>query len=668
MLLTRPGLSLAATLEGVVLTERGPLAGARVCAYRTFNDLAADVPAFISEPGEKPGFFKMRLPRGTYYFAARGTAGGRKFFSYHGANPIAVEEGGEIWLPFMAVPSGSAKARDAPAPRLRGVVTFKGDPVAGAQVSLYPPRGEPFRGLGLLSATTSPDGSFEFTPLEGEYVAIARKRRGGRGMEPLKRGDLFCFFSRNPVTIRPSKDIEIEIPCYPKEALRAFLDKGALRLVKRTRASAVRFRERAPPPAAGKGGELRGRVVDPAGRPLGGLFVMAYASHGLFQMHILRDKPAYLAETGPDGFFRIEVEKAGRYVLVARGRAGGAPEPGEYFGLYEGDAGHAAPVGGGVSGNADIVVSPVMADSIKSINDKAQVPAAPSPPVVSGPLGDTVLGEDATWEGEVIVEGVVVVGRRATLTIRAGATVRFARIDRNGDGVGDGELRVLGRLLVRGEAGSPVRFTSAEKENPRPADWSYVLLFASRGESVIEHGIFEYAFTGVQVHFSKALIRDSVFRKNVEGLRFGRAELVVENSEIAENTYGIRQHRIEGPVRIVGNDIAGNRVGVFLVPSGQNTLDFSAEGYRADERYRSPSVVRGNNIAGNREYNYRLGERFRYDIDLANNWWGSARPEEIAKGIFDRYDDPSLGRVVFRPFLTRPARPSKSTGERSDAP
>ena len=50
---------------------------------------------------------------------------------------------------------------------------------------------------------------------------------------------------------------------------------------------------------------------------------------------------------------------------------------------------------------------------------------------------DQVITEDTTWSGEVIIEGVVVVGRKATLSIEPGTTVRFKKIDSNNDGIGD---------------------------------------------------------------------------------------------------------------------------------------------------------------------------------------------------------------------------------------
>ena len=136
------------------------------------------------------------------------------------------------------------------------------------------------------------------------------------------------------------------------------------------------------------------------------------------------------------------------------------------------------------------------------------------------------------------VVGQVVVKKGATLTILPGTTVRFAWLDEDGNGIGDGELNVEGRLVARGTRERPITFTSA-REQPAPKDWTFVMISTSR-ESVVEHCLFEYAFTGLQVHLSSAAVRNSRFRRNFEALRFSTSEIVVERNEIAGNTYGIR--------------------------------------------------------------------------------------------------------------------------------
>lgn len=256
--------------------------------------------------------------------------------------------------------------------------------------------------------------------------------------------------------------------------------------------------------------------------------------------------------------------------------------------------------------------------------------------------GETVVrgavAADSVWSGHVTVVGQVVVKKGATLTILPGATVRFSWLDEDANGIGDGELNVEGRLLARGTRERPIRFTSA-RESPAPKDWTYVMISTSR-ESVVEHALFEYAFTGLQVHLSSAAVRNSAFRRNFEALRFSTSDIAVERNTITDNTYGIRYESRGSTGRITRNCITGNEYGFFPV------VKSAGEGVRIFE----------NDIV-NRGYNVKVGEEQREDLDFRGNWWGTAVPEEIAAGFFDRRREPTIGRVLFEPFLERPVQP-----------
>ena len=262
---------------------------------------------------------------------------------------------------------------------------------------------------------------------------------------------------------------------------------------------------------------------------------------------------------------------------------------------------------------------------------------------------DQVISEDTVWSGEVIIEGVVMVSRKATLSIKPGTVIRFKRIDRNNDNIGDSEIRVLGRLLAKGTVQDPIRFESAEKI-PVPKDWSYVLIFSSGKKNSIKYCEFRHAFSGVQIHFSSAEIVDSLFTDNHEGLRFGRARLTVEQNVFRNNDVGIRFTRMEGPAKILKNEISGNRLGVFLVPSGQNIQDFF-EPDRSGKRWNTVRLlITANNIYNNYWYNLSLGEKQLWDLDVTGNWWGTTDARVIRHSIFDKNRDPQLGKALFIPY------------------
>jgi len=269
---------------------------------------------------------------------------------------------------------------------------------------------------------------------------------------------------------------------------------------------------------------------------------------------------------------------------------------------------------------------------------------------------DTVIHSDTIWHGVVDITGVVVVGRQATLSITPGTIIRFHKIDRNRDGIGDSELRVLGRLLAQGDTDTPIIFTSAEK-NKTPMDWSYVLIYSSGKQNIIDHCRFSYAFSGLQVHFSTATVSHSSFFDNNEGLRFGRAKLQITDNIFRNNRIGVRFTRMEGPATLSRNRITANQIGLFLVPSGQNIMDFFKPDRGSKVWNTGRLTISNNDIYENIWYNLNLGEKQVWDLDVRNNWWGTTDPLQIQQAIFDKSRDASLGKAIIVPFSSSPIFP-----------
>lgn len=266
----------------------------------------------------------------------------------------------------------------------------------------------------------------------------------------------------------------------------------------------------------------------------------------------------------------------------------------------------------------------------------ARIPA-PSPDAVAGRAALPVRGirHDETWRGEVRVRGSVVVQKGATLTILPGTTVRFEKIDVDGDGIGDSELYVEGELVAEGTAARPIVFTSAEKD-PAPRDWKYLFVNLSR-RAVLARCVSEYAFSGIQVHFSRASVSRCTFRRCVDGLRFSTAEGEFTRNRMTGNVYGVRYEERGSRALLAENEITGNKVGIFCVTESPGRI-----------------VIRGNRIHGNADYDFKLGNRQRTDIPARENWWGTADAEAIRAKIFDRRMEPELGAVLFEPFLAAP--------------
>jgi hypothetical protein len=666
-----PSQLFSADIEGIILSSSGPVENANVYAYKKFQDLKEGIQSYKSEAGEKKGFYRLALPPGRYYLTASGSVDGKDYFSFHGANPVNIGEK-KLWVPFMVLPEKKEIITGSASAKLTGKVTFSGNPVKNAHVSIYSPMDPAFRGMGYFTNTTDDRGFFRFNPEPGEYIVIARKRKNFRGIRPLKKGDLFCYPSANPVSVDQNSETFIEVPCYPKDDLKAFLDEEVYPaiLVKKSGENSIRFREN----IIDKKNytfKIKGKAVDRHGKPVKDLYVMAYKGKPskMFKMLYVRTMPEYMVMSDADGHFMIDAVEEGTYYMVARELIGDAPSKGEYYGLYEGNTDHAVVLTAGSNKDVNIVVSRVMAEDkgqntenrrqnkeqrTKNKDKKTEIKNFKY-------TEDTVLKTDTIWSGDIFIRGTVHVMRGVTLTIAPGTVVRFKKIDENRDGVGDSRIKVSGRLVAEGSYDKRIRFTSAEKK-PDKMDWSYLLFFVSGDDNSIKYCIFEYAFTGVQVHFSKAGITDSVFERNHEGIRFGRTELFIGNNDISDNTYGIRFTRLEGPVEIRNNNIRNNDIGIFHVPSNQNIVDFSETFAKKGTYHRWQPVVRYNNISYNDEYNYRLGERQGYNILLRDNWWGSKEDDVIADHIFDEKKDVTLGSVVFKPFFSSPV---KSAGVRT---
>lgn len=241
-------------------------------------------------------------------------------------------------------------------------------------------------------------------------------------------------------------------------------------------------------------------------------------------------------------------------------------------------------------------------------------------------LDHAVVDGEATWSGEVRIRGIVTVKKSGTLTILPGTRIVFEPVDEDGDGIGDGELLVEGTLVARGTADQPIVFTSGAAR-PQRADWKFLYLDFARG-AVVDHIVSEYAYSGIQVHFCRAQVTNSVFRHNVDGVRFSTVNIEVAGNRIHDNVHGLRYEERRSSAHIHHNDIRDNDIGVFAVT-------------RSEDKAR----IEHNNITGSRRYSVKLGLEQPGDITLPRNWWGSADPRAIEAGFFDRRFDPALGLV-----------------------
>ncbi|MDD5759784.1 MAG: carboxypeptidase-like regulatory domain-containing protein [Desulfobulbaceae bacterium] len=359
----------ATTIEGIVLTDEGPVADASVQAYRTFSDLQQQTNTLVSDASTHPGQYTIELAPGKYYMTARGKNQSQALFSYHGLNPITITDTYQ-WIPFFVLPERPAQC-EAGYQGIGGRVLYKDIPLNHGSVTIYTTEDEPFRGMGVLTNSITEDGRFWFDLPPGNYVVIARQRHDDAAIGPLKKGDLFCYASANPIRVTPANSCQVDLLCYPRNDLDHYLDKNALdprgkHLANRQDSS---LQKTSMQDAGRKGGTadgpisiIAGRVTDLNNIPMPGMVVSAYPADDLplFQMYVLRFKSNFLAKTDAKGFFRLEVDP-GSYYMVAREKVGDAPNAGEHYGIYEGTANHSLTVGRGESKTGiQLVVEPIM--------------------------------------------------------------------------------------------------------------------------------------------------------------------------------------------------------------------------------------------------------------------------------------------------------------------
>jgi len=247
----------------------------------------------------------------------------------------------------------------------------------------------------------------------------------------------------------------------------------------------------------------------------------------------------------------------------------------------------------------------------------------------------TIPGTTWNWQGERRIAEFIEIPAGVTLRLAPGTTLRFAFVDRDGDGVGDAGLHVLGRIEAVGTPTAPITFTSAEID-PQPGDWQGLVFDGSKDNLFVESRV-EYAQHALHAHFSSARLERCRLERNIEGTRLGNSSFAIEHCLVRGNvSKGLNFFGCSNRIR--RNLITGNADGVFLFENDTN------------------SVIEANNIVDNRRYDVRLGDFYRGGKRLGENWFGTTDPAAIGERVFDGADEPGLGRLEFTiapaPFVT----------------
>jgi len=242
------------------------------------------------------------------------------------------------------------------------------------------------------------------------------------------------------------------------------------------------------------------------------------------------------------------------------------------------------------------------------------------------------MTSNTVWSGTVKVEGQLVVEKGVTLTVKPGAKVLFVPGKLDEKGLSDSGMLVKGTFIADGKPGARIAFTSGS-DRPAPGDWGEIKLFESHGSSIRDCD-FSYGGWGLHLHDSDLTVSGCTFTDNsFGGVRMKGGQVEVAGCRMEGLDIGIRYWK--GSPSIHHNTITKNKTGIFCRQE--------AEG----------STIKFNNIFGNSEYDMKLGDGQKEDLDATRNWWGTTEMKYIRKKIFDHDRDDYIGRVLVEPALSK---------------
>lgn len=201
-----------------------------------------------------------------------------------------------------ATPAAPAPAATGGTARVQGTVVM---PLEGTYLYIYKQGMDLYGPAFAISQATGPDGGFDLTLPEGEYIVVARKRDKGDTAGPVLAGDNKSDFVK--LTVKNGMaPLTVVAPVKVGDQRRLTKD------------------------AATTSTGLSGRILDADGKPVEGARVHVYD-------HVqMSERPKFVSEkTGPDGRYLVYLPQGGTYYLAARDKFGGPPKLGDLYGRYD---------------------------------------------------------------------------------------------------------------------------------------------------------------------------------------------------------------------------------------------------------------------------------------------------------------------------------------------
>ena len=258
------------------------------------------------------------------------------------------------------------------------------------------------------------------------------------------------------------------------------------------------------------------------------------------------------------------------------------------------------------------------------------------------------LQSKIVWSGIVEIDQDMVFPSGSELIILPGTEVVFLRADPSRDtyrghpNFKGYELIIHGRVTAVGTVEQPIVFRSIDPESGA-GSWGGINLVESPGAR-FEQCRFMQADSAIHGQKSDIAVENSLFERNLVGVRFHDSEILIESNLFQNNRTAIRFH-FGSPV-ICLNTIRNNERGLFVTS------------------YPRDYHIENNSFLQNRSGNVILGEEVPDDVLMPGNYWGTTDPDSISTTFYDGQRADYIGHIRFIPFLDKPADGSGGTWNR----
>ena len=168
--------------------------------------------------------------------------------------------------------------------------------------------------------------------------------------------------------------------------------------------------------------------------------------------------------------------------------------------------------------------------------------------------------------------------------------------------------------------------------NPYPGIGAGILFDHTHDlESFIRGTVIEYATTALDIKTTSPTVAECTLRLNKIAIALDGSDAHIQHNDILDNNTGVRTIGRQTRPHIEKNNITKNEIGIFC----ENVQ----------------SIIQHNNLYANI---FALRLNVKFDLTVANNWWGNSDATEIANSIIDA-SDPELitkqvGTVHYKPF------------------